>query len=80
MGVGTIVQPMQTLNGRVAIVTGAASGIGLAIAGAFAAEGARVVMADIDAGTVEARAEEVRARGAEVRALALDVRDPDAVE
>jgi NAD(P)-dependent dehydrogenase (short-subunit alcohol dehydrogenase family) len=71
---------MQTLNGRVAIVTGAASGIGLAIAGAFAAEGARVVMADIDGGTVEARAEEVRARGAEVRALALDVRDPDAVE
>ncbi|HEX4018005.1 MAG TPA: SDR family NAD(P)-dependent oxidoreductase [Frankiaceae bacterium] len=44
---------MQTLTGQVAVVTGGASGIGLALAHAFAAEGCKVVIADIEAGALE---------------------------
>ena len=40
---------MQRFDGRVAVVTGGASGLGAAMAGAFAAEGMRVLLADIDA-------------------------------
>src|ERR1700755_2512763 len=47
------------LQGRVAVVTGGGSGIGLASARRMAAEGARVVIADIDVTTGEAAAEEV---------------------
>ena len=39
---------MDRLEGRVAVVTGAASGIGLGMARAFAAEGMKVVLADVD--------------------------------
>src|SRR5262245_553544 len=46
------------LDGRVAVVTGGASGIGLASARRMAAEGARIVVADIDATTGEAAAKE----------------------
>ena len=51
------------LSGKVALVTGAASGIGLAIAQAFAREGARVCVADVNAGGAEAAAREVRGLG-----------------
>ena len=71
---------MQRIEGRVAVVTGAASGIGLAIARALAAEGASVLMADIDATAVDAAAAQVRTIGGEVDVIELDVRDPDAVE
>jgi NAD(P)-dependent dehydrogenase (short-subunit alcohol dehydrogenase family) len=50
--------------GRVAIVTGAASGIGLATAKRLGSEGARVVLADLNAGKAEAAAQEVRSAGA----------------
>ena len=43
---------MQRLEQRIAVVTGAASGIGLAVTEAFAAEGMRVVMADLDESTL----------------------------
>ena len=47
------------INGASAIVTGGASGIGLATAHRFAAEGARVVIADLDAATGQRAADEV---------------------
>jgi NAD(P)-dependent dehydrogenase (short-subunit alcohol dehydrogenase family) len=69
---------MQELRERVAVVTGAASGIGLGIATAFVAEGMRVVMADVD----EARLErEVAALGSDaVEGVVCDVGDAAAVE
>ena len=71
---------MEQLEGRVAAVTGAASGIGLAIAEGLAAAGARVVLLDVDRDAVERAASRLAADGAEVEARELDVRDPDAVE
>lgn len=62
------------LPDRVAVITGAGSGIGLATARRFAAEGARVVAVDIDAAAGTAAAEEV---GGEF--VACDVTDEDAV-
>jgi NAD(P)-dependent dehydrogenase (short-subunit alcohol dehydrogenase family) len=71
---------MKDLTHRVAIVTGAASGIGLALAQRLATEGMRLVMTDIDAAALEDVAAPLRAAGTEVEAIELDVRDPDAVE
>lgn len=64
---------MATLEGRAALVTGAASGIGLAVARALAAEGAHVTMADLDA---EAGGREASALGAHF--LAADLAAPGA--
>ncbi len=61
-------------------MTGAASGIGLAIAEAFVAEGMRVVMADIDEESLRTHATRLGDAGASVYAVTADVRDPDAVE
>jgi meso-butanediol dehydrogenase/(S,S)-butanediol dehydrogenase/diacetyl reductase len=61
------------------VVTGAASGIGRQVALAFAAEGARLALGDIDHAQAEATAAEIRQRGGEAHAFALDVIKPDAV-
>lgn len=61
-------------------MTGAASGIGLAIAKALAAEGACVVMSDLDMDGVTEAASSVDEHRAAVEAMQADVRDPDAVE
>ena len=68
---------MQPLTDQVAVVTGAARGIGRGIAAVLAAEGARVVIADIDGAAAEQTA---AALGAGAMALATDVRDRASVD
>lgn len=69
-----------SLAGSVALVTGAASGIGRATALAFGAAGASVVVADMDAPGAEATAEAIGATGAQAVVLHVDVTAPDSVE
>jgi 3-oxoacyl-[acyl-carrier protein] reductase len=67
------------LAGRIAIVTGAAQGIGAAVARAFAHEGARVCVADLALERVEALAAELVAKGGEAIAVRCDVSSRDQV-
>ena len=69
----------QRFTGRVAIVTGAASGIGAATAESFAREGAKVVVADIDLEGAEVHAERLRQQGGETTAVRVDLGDVDSV-
>ncbi|MBU6187799.1 MAG: 3-oxoacyl-ACP reductase FabG [Betaproteobacteria bacterium] len=68
------------LRNKVAIITGAASGIGLATAHVFAAEGARVVLADIDASRTETASAAVAQAGGETLAVRVDVTDRESVD
>ncbi len=68
------------LKDKVTVVTGAAAGIGLACAQRFAAEGARVVLADIDADKGAAAAQAIAETGAEARFVPCDVGDKAQVD
>jgi 3-hydroxybutyrate dehydrogenase len=71
---------MASLDGKVALITGAASGIGRAIAELYAREGARVAIADIDRQAAEATAAAINAAGGRALGVAMDVTDERAVD
>lgn len=71
---------MQRLDGRVAVVTGAASGVGLGIAEVLAQEGARVVVVDLAPAPGEHAAAALRSSGYEALAVAADVVDRAALD
>lgn len=71
---------MQEFQGRVAIVTGAASGIGLALCQVFAEQGMKIVLADVEQEALTVAADSIEAMGAECLAAVCDVGDPEAVE
>ena len=73
-------QLSRSISGSVAIVTGAASGMGRATAHLFADEGARLAIMDINGDGLKTVAEEIRSVGAEVLALTVDLSSRDAVE
>lgn len=68
---------MDRLKGQTALITGGGTGIGRAIAEAFAAEGARLVIAARRPDVGEQAAEELRAGGTEVHFVATDISDPE---
>ena len=65
---------MKTLKGKVVLVTGGASGIGLATVRRFAEAGCKVAMADINSNAAKAAAKSLQAEGLDVHAHTLDVR------
>lgn len=71
---------MDTLREKVAVITGAASGIGRAIARALADRGAHIVAVDLDNDGIQALAGELRDQGATVLPQRADVSDPQAFE
>ena len=70
----------MNLQDKIVVVTGAASGIGKAAAGLLAAQGARVVVADIDEQRGEAAAAELRAHKLVADYVRVDLTDPASIE
>lgn len=68
---------LDALRGRLVFVTGGASGIGEGIAAAYAAVGARIVIADVDPVSARTAGERLRSKGADAIDLPFDVVDPD---
>ncbi len=71
---------MREFRDKVAVVTGAASGIGRALAECFGREGMKVVLADVEAGALEQAAREIAAAGAQTLAVRTDVSRGEDVE
>ena len=72
-------QLSRSVEGKVVLVTGAASGMGRATAELFADEGAKVIVTDLTLESAEPVAAGIREAGCEAKAWALDVGDPDAI-
>ena len=70
---------MQQLSGKVAVVTGAASGIGEAVATRLVAEGMKVVLADIEEDSLAVVSDRLRGEGADVVSQVCDVRHEDQI-
>ncbi len=71
---------MEDLRGKVAVITGGASGMGRAFAERFAAAGMRLALADVEEPVLDATVDELRAGGAEVIGVRCDVSDLASVE
>ena len=71
---------METLDGRVAVVTGAASGIGFAVAERLVDEGMKVALADIEEAKLAEATAALADRGGEVIGVPTDVRHEDAIQ
>jgi NAD(P)-dependent dehydrogenase (short-subunit alcohol dehydrogenase family) len=70
----------RKLERRISVVTGAGSGIGRAVANALSAQGARVVLVDIDGAKAEVAAASICSQGGDARAFKADVADPKSVD
>ena len=70
----------ERLLGKVAVITGAGNGIGRTMARMFAAEGAQVVIADIDERSAQGAAAEIASHGGHSHALTVDITKPDQVK
>jgi NAD(P)-dependent dehydrogenase (short-subunit alcohol dehydrogenase family) len=71
---------MKDLQGKVAVITGGASGIGRAVADRAAAEGMRIVLGDIEEGPLKAAVDELTGAGAEALGVVTDVADAASVQ
>ncbi len=71
---------MKQLDGRVAVITGGASGIGRGMADAFAAEGMKLVLADVERPALDEAVAELAAGGADVTGVECDVAKPGSVD
>jgi NAD(P)-dependent dehydrogenase (short-subunit alcohol dehydrogenase family) len=71
---------MRELKNKVVVITGGASGIGRALADRFAAEGSKIVLADVEPNALEEAAAELGAGGAAVLAMPTDVTKPEQVQ
>src|ERR1051326_5249389 len=71
---------MQNFTGRVAVITGAASGIGFGLAERFALEGMRLVLADVEEPALTQAAQRRRSTGAELIEVRCDVSRSDEVQ
>jgi NAD(P)-dependent dehydrogenase (short-subunit alcohol dehydrogenase family) len=71
---------MREFKGKTAFVTGGASGIGLAMAKAFAENGMNVMLADVEQNALDSALKDLNQYGNHVRGIACDVADADSVE
>ena len=71
---------MQDVAGKVAVITGAASGIGRGMAESFAAAGMKVVLADVEEGALSKTTEVLRGTGADVYSVVTDVSNAEQVQ